>query len=80
MQWSGWHKNPFAAIKEIATEEQYKQSCSILADAVLWDIMEADMLMDDVLDDIADKLSIAVRQRCENQNLIYSAAFVTETN
>lgn len=78
--WSAWHKNPFAAIKEIATPEQYEKACKILADAVLWDIMETDMLMDDVMDDIAEDVSIVIRQRCQGEHIVFSAMYVTETN
>lgn len=84
MKWSAWHKNPFAAIKEIATAEQYIKSCHILADAVTWDILEADMLMAEVLDDIADQMSIVVKDQIvgegETRYEQYAACYVTETN
>lgn len=84
MVWSKWHKNPFMAIKEIATEEHYTKACHILSDAVVWDVLESDMLMAEVLDDIADQMSIVVKDQIvgegETRYEQYAACYVTETN
>lgn len=84
MKWGHWHKNPFAAIKEVATPDQYTKAWQILAEAPLWAELEADMLMADVLDDVAENLSIVVRTRVvgdgETRGEEYAACIVTETN
>ncbi len=64
-QWTAWHANPFAAIKEAAetngTPDDLEKAKTTLAEVTAWPSVDASTMMDDLLQEIAGATNIVVQ-------------------
>lgn len=59
--WSTWHKNPFAAVGEVATFSHICAVSQVFSESMRWENFDYDHYLDDLFQEIAGKTNIVIQ-------------------